>query len=246
MSTTFLTIVAALTRQGAFLLYAVISIAFFIVLFIYLPETKGVPLEDIQEMFSDGNWGRARVVQLVQDDDDVDDVSSASESDVGDEDGSMHGRLLDPVGRQRKALRGESVSRRSVRGIATGVSPAARRWRRRQSSASSSGANSDSGLEEWRSIGRAASDGDSGVGVAGVDGGSFCGRIYSDDIRVDVVGPADSDTLGTASALSSPSGRVAAETLMSGDRGRSLKSRTKDGRGEVVTEDERMKTFVCV
>lgn len=58
MSMTFLTIINALTKQGAFFLYACISLIFLIIFLFYLPETKHVPLEQIRYLFSDDQWGR--------------------------------------------------------------------------------------------------------------------------------------------------------------------------------------------
>lgn len=57
MSMTFLTIIDALTKQGAFFLYSCISLIFLIIFLIYLPETKHVPLEQIRYLFSDDVWG---------------------------------------------------------------------------------------------------------------------------------------------------------------------------------------------
>ena len=58
MSSTFLTVIKSLGRSGAFQLYAVISTGFLFFLFIYLPETKDVPLEGVRLLFSDRQWRR--------------------------------------------------------------------------------------------------------------------------------------------------------------------------------------------
>lgn len=58
MSMTFLTLTTALTKHGAFFLYAVVSFGFVVFFYIYLPETRGVPLEDTPQLFSDAMWGR--------------------------------------------------------------------------------------------------------------------------------------------------------------------------------------------
>ena len=55
---TFLTLINALTKYGAFFLYAAISFGFVIFFYIYLPETRGVSLEDTTKLFSDDLWGK--------------------------------------------------------------------------------------------------------------------------------------------------------------------------------------------
>lgn len=57
MSMTFLTLTNAMTKQGAFGFYASIALLFFVFFVKYLPETKGLQLEEIKEKFSDVNWG---------------------------------------------------------------------------------------------------------------------------------------------------------------------------------------------
>jgi MFS transporter, SP family, solute carrier family 2 (myo-inositol transporter), member 13 len=58
MSMTFLTIIDAFTKQGAFLLYAFISLLFLLIFLFYLPETKQIPLEQIRTLFQDDVWGK--------------------------------------------------------------------------------------------------------------------------------------------------------------------------------------------
>lgn len=60
MSMTFLTITSSLGKTGAFSLYSVISLTFFIFFYFYLPETKGVWLEDTGLLFTDGLWGKMK------------------------------------------------------------------------------------------------------------------------------------------------------------------------------------------
>ena len=57
MSLTFLTISNSITKQGTFGLYSGIGLLFFVFFYYYLPETKDLPLENIQELFSDLYWG---------------------------------------------------------------------------------------------------------------------------------------------------------------------------------------------
>nr|CAB3266207.1 proton myo-inositol cotransporter-like [Phallusia mammillata] len=54
VSLTFLTITEALTTQGAFLLFACLALLGFFFIFLFLPETKGKPLEEIESTFSVG------------------------------------------------------------------------------------------------------------------------------------------------------------------------------------------------
>jgi SP family myo-inositol transporter-like MFS transporter 13 len=51
VSVTFLHLTRYLTRYGAFWLYAVIAACGWVFLFLLLPETKGRPLEDVEELF---------------------------------------------------------------------------------------------------------------------------------------------------------------------------------------------------
>jgi SP family myo-inositol transporter-like MFS transporter 13 len=57
---TFLSLSRALSRQGGFALYACITTTFALFFYMYLPEPKGVPLEEVPLLFSDSHWGRAR------------------------------------------------------------------------------------------------------------------------------------------------------------------------------------------
>jgi MFS transporter, SP family, solute carrier family 2 (myo-inositol transporter), member 13 len=58
MSMTFLTLINFTSKQGAFMIYALISLFFLAIYAVYLPETKGKPLEMIRLSFLDGMWGR--------------------------------------------------------------------------------------------------------------------------------------------------------------------------------------------
>jgi SP family myo-inositol transporter-like MFS transporter 13 len=60
MSMSFLSVIKALTRQGAFWMYSGVAFAFFIFLYFYLPETLGIPLENVEELFNETYWGRAQ------------------------------------------------------------------------------------------------------------------------------------------------------------------------------------------
>jgi len=51
VSSTFLTLTKAITKYGTFFIYAGIAIAGFIYLFVKLPETKGLSLEQIDTLF---------------------------------------------------------------------------------------------------------------------------------------------------------------------------------------------------
>ena len=55
VSLTFLSIVEAFTTQGAFLFYAVLSFGGLVFMYFYVPETNGVPLEDIPKLFESGS-----------------------------------------------------------------------------------------------------------------------------------------------------------------------------------------------
>jgi len=57
MAITFLTLAGALSKQGAFALYACITAAFGVFFFKFLPEPAGVPLEDVPLLFSESRWG---------------------------------------------------------------------------------------------------------------------------------------------------------------------------------------------
>jgi SP family myo-inositol transporter-like MFS transporter 13 len=62
MSFTFLTLVNALTKHIAFLMYSGIAIIFLYIFWKYLPETKDMSLESIVHMFSNKNWGHRHYV----------------------------------------------------------------------------------------------------------------------------------------------------------------------------------------
>jgi hypothetical protein len=61
MSLTFLTVTNAFSKQGAFALYSSIGFAFTLYFYYYLPETRGLSLEDITALFGDGFWGNAHL-----------------------------------------------------------------------------------------------------------------------------------------------------------------------------------------
>ncbi|GFS82101.1 proton myo-inositol cotransporter [Nephila pilipes] len=56
VSLTFLDLMQALTKQGAFYLYDGLAVAGFVFLFLMLPETKGVSLEDVEDLFGHPWW----------------------------------------------------------------------------------------------------------------------------------------------------------------------------------------------
>lgn len=59
MSASFLSVIEYATNAGAFFLYGSVALAFLGYFYIYLPETKAVPLEQIEQLFSDFEWGVA-------------------------------------------------------------------------------------------------------------------------------------------------------------------------------------------
>ena len=61
MSATFLTLMSVATRTGAFFIYSFISIGFFIFFYKFLPETKGVDLENVDKLFKDDLWGQGSI-----------------------------------------------------------------------------------------------------------------------------------------------------------------------------------------
>ncbi|GFY43018.1 proton myo-inositol cotransporter [Trichonephila inaurata madagascariensis] len=56
VSLTFLDLMQAITKYGAFYLYMGFAVAGFIFLFLMLPETKGVSLEDVEDLFAHPWW----------------------------------------------------------------------------------------------------------------------------------------------------------------------------------------------
>mmetsp|Transcript_22449 Transcript_22449/g.32745 ORF Transcript_22449/g.32745 Transcript_22449/m.32745 type:complete len:659 (+) Transcript_22449:103-2079(+) len=58
MSMTFLTLINLTSKQGAFVVYALVSFLFLIIFAVYLPETKGLKLEAVKIAFGDDHWGR--------------------------------------------------------------------------------------------------------------------------------------------------------------------------------------------
>lgn len=58
MSLTFLTVVSTLGLPIAFVIYSFISLSFYAFFLFYLPETRGLPLEEISECFEDAKWGK--------------------------------------------------------------------------------------------------------------------------------------------------------------------------------------------
>ena len=58
VSLTFLRLVTAMNEWGTFMLYASIGGAFFICFAKYMPETKGLALEEVEKLFSDDLWGQ--------------------------------------------------------------------------------------------------------------------------------------------------------------------------------------------
>ena len=60
MSMSFLSIVSVFSEEGAFLLYSLLSLCFVAFFYKYLPETRGVPLENIPRLFYDAKWGKEK------------------------------------------------------------------------------------------------------------------------------------------------------------------------------------------
>lgn len=58
MSLTFLTAINAFTFPVTFVIYAALSFGFWLFFLHYLPETRGLQLEEISQLFSDHSWGR--------------------------------------------------------------------------------------------------------------------------------------------------------------------------------------------
>ena len=58
MSATFLTLIKLFSKQGVFVVYSALTIAFLCFFYKYLPETKNLPLEEITYAFHDDNWGQ--------------------------------------------------------------------------------------------------------------------------------------------------------------------------------------------
>lgn len=58
VSLTFLQLVTAMNEWGAFLLYTSVGFAFLVYFAKYMPETKGIALEDVDKLFSDELWGQ--------------------------------------------------------------------------------------------------------------------------------------------------------------------------------------------
>lgn len=56
ISMTFLTLTGAITKQGAFYLYAIMALLGFVYFMFVLPETRGQSLEDLENLFASKEW----------------------------------------------------------------------------------------------------------------------------------------------------------------------------------------------
>ena len=57
ISVSFLSLVEAIGQASCFFIYSVIALISFILLYFFLPETKGLPLEQVPKLLS-GPWRR--------------------------------------------------------------------------------------------------------------------------------------------------------------------------------------------
>ena len=98
MSMTFLTLINATSKQGAFMIYAAVSTFFLVIYAVYLPETKGRPLEVIMLSFTDGKWGRILCGSSVENEDYTAIADDEGEGSAGDGfDDSRGSDILGPL-----------------------------------------------------------------------------------------------------------------------------------------------------
>ena len=65
ISVSFLSLVEAIGQPSCFFIYSVIALVSFILLYYFLPETKGLPLEQVPKLLS-GPWRRQNKGKYTQ------------------------------------------------------------------------------------------------------------------------------------------------------------------------------------
>lgn len=83
VSYTFLSLTRAVTKQGAFWIYASFGMIGFFFFYFYLPETKGKSLEETSHLFKSNRSSLLSTATLVPDTSDSAEKTDASEQDNG-------------------------------------------------------------------------------------------------------------------------------------------------------------------